>query len=157
MSDTGMTPQQEGEQPSAPYEGVLSGIVAKVREQPFLFVIAIAALIIGAVVLGARLGSSDLRFVITVIAVLAVLVIAGYYVREGMNMAARRRKGGRPQEQGRILREQQKIEVAGGAKLDGALQEGSGIGSQVISVQGQGTFAKDLTQTSTGGPSDKEK
>jgi hypothetical protein len=168
MPDTGMDTVNTSEgspesvpdqpaQPSAPYEGVLSSVVAKIRDQPFLFVIAIAALIIGAVVLGAKLGSSDLRFVIIVIAALAVIVIAGYYVREGAKMAARKRKAPEPKGKRKAPPRQQKMAVADGAKLNGALQEGSGVASQVISLRGEGTSGKDLMQTSTGEPPDNGK
>ncbi|MFN8458279.1 MAG: hypothetical protein U0401_27115, partial [Anaerolineae bacterium] len=71
---------------SPPYENLLSQIVAKIKDEPLLFVIAIAALIIGVTVLGAGLGSSDIRFVVAVIALLAILVITGYYIREGQKM-----------------------------------------------------------------------
>jgi len=150
-------PRDQGKNPSAPYESLLSEVVAKIKDQPFLFVIAIAALIIGAVVLGARLGSADLRFVITIIALLAIAVIAGYYVREGIKMAARKRRIGDPQEQRTTPGGQQRIEATDGAKIDGALLEGSGVESQVIVARGKGTSVKDVVQTSTGDPSDKER
>jgi hypothetical protein len=146
-----------GKKPTAPYEGLLSEIVARIRDQPFLFVIAIAALLVGAVVLGAKLGSSDLRFVITVIALLAVIVIAGYYVREGMRMTAGTRKVGEPEEQHPAPGGEQQIEVTSGAELDGALQEASGVGSQSIVAKGKGTSVKDVIQTSTDGSSDRGK
>jgi membrane protein implicated in regulation of membrane protease activity len=149
--------RDQGTNHPAPYEDLLSEVVAKIKDQPFLFVIAIVALIIGVVVLGARLGSADLQFVITIIALLAVVVIAGYYVREGMKMAARKRKAEEPQGQRTTPVRQQKIEATDGAKIDGALLEGSGVESQVIVARGKGTSVKDVVQTSTGDPSDKER
>ena len=43
----------------APYESIVSGVVAKIKNEPFLFVIAIAALIVGLVVLATGLGSPE--------------------------------------------------------------------------------------------------
>src|SRR5437870_4321370 len=64
----------------APYEGPLSELVKRLQDQPFLFVIAIAILLIGLTVLASALGSSDLRFIVLVIAFLALTVIIGYFI-----------------------------------------------------------------------------
>ena len=65
-----------------PYEHTLSEVVRKLRNEPFLFVVAIAVLLIGLVVLATALGSSDLRFIVLVITLLALTVIIGYYMVE---------------------------------------------------------------------------
>lgn len=69
-----------------PDAGLLPQVVKKIRNEPFLFVIALAALLIGLVVQGTGLASADLRFFITVIALLALVVIAGYYLVEGWKL-----------------------------------------------------------------------
>jgi hypothetical protein len=63
-----------------PYEGVVAQIVGRIRNEPLLFVIAIAALLLGLVTLGSGLGSQDLRLVAVLVGVLAFLGICGYYV-----------------------------------------------------------------------------
>jgi hypothetical protein len=72
----------------APYESVVSQVVSKIRNEPLLFIVAVAALLIGLMVVGSRLGSSDLRFIVSVIAVLAAGGILGYYVLEVMRIRA---------------------------------------------------------------------
>jgi hypothetical protein len=64
----------------APYEGVVGQVVARIRNEPLLFLIAIAALIAGLSVAASGLGSPNLRFVIVVIAVLAFAGIGVYYL-----------------------------------------------------------------------------
>ena len=59
---------------SGPYENIISQVVEKIRNEPFLFVIAVIALLIGLTILASGLGSSDLRFLIIIIAVLAFVV-----------------------------------------------------------------------------------
>jgi hypothetical protein len=159
VSEKRTTSTQTPEEPdkgieSLPFDGLLSGITAKIKEQPFLFVIAIAALIVAVIGRGEALGSSDLRFVITVISALAFLVILGYYGREGMKLAARERQRRVTEAPRGEPSEGQLIEVAGGGKLDGALQEAPAIKSQTISVAGEGSEAKDLIQSSTHAPPD---
>jgi hypothetical protein len=67
-------------QKQVPYEGIASQVVTKIKNEPFLFVIAITALLIGLVVLAAGLGSPDLRFIVIVIALLAFVVILSHYL-----------------------------------------------------------------------------
>ncbi len=67
-------------QKQIPYEGIASQVVTKIKNEPFLFVIAVTALLIGLVVLAAGLGSPDLRFIVIVIALLAFVVILGHYL-----------------------------------------------------------------------------
>jgi len=64
-----------------PYNNIVSQAVKKITNEPFLFVIAIVALLIGLFVLGAKLGSPDLRFIIVVVALLAFVVILGYFIQ----------------------------------------------------------------------------
>jgi len=63
-----------------PYGGPLSDLVKRLQDEPFLFVIAIAILLIGLTALGSALGSSDLRFIVLVIAFLALTVIIVYFI-----------------------------------------------------------------------------
>jgi hypothetical protein len=77
-SDT--TSDSTNKQPGPPYERVLARVVTKIKNEPFLFVIAIAVLVIGLSVLAAGVGAPELRFTILVIAALAAIVIVGYYV-----------------------------------------------------------------------------
>jgi hypothetical protein len=65
-----------------PYEHAVSEVVKKLKNEPFLFVIAIAALLSGLVVLATALGKPDLTFVIIVVAFLAWTVIIGYFIIE---------------------------------------------------------------------------
>ena len=68
--------------------GIVSQAITKIRDEPFLFVIAVIALLIGFTVAASRLGSPDLRFIVAVIALLAFSVIVGHYL-----MAARQSHG----------------------------------------------------------------
>src|ERR1700751_5273879 len=70
------------------YWGTVSLAITKIRDEPFLFVIAVIALLIGFTVVASKLGSPDLRFILAVIALLAFTVIVGHYL-----MAARRSRG----------------------------------------------------------------
>src|SRR5215470_5972439 len=63
-----------------PYEGALSELVKRLQNEPFLFVIAIAILLIGLTGLASALGSSDLRFIVFVIAFLALTGIIVYFI-----------------------------------------------------------------------------
>jgi len=66
-----------------PYS-IVSQAVEKIQNEPFLFVIAIVALLIGLFVSAVKLGSPDLRFIIVVVALLAFVVILGYYILMGL-------------------------------------------------------------------------
>jgi hypothetical protein len=65
---------------NAPYEGVVGQVVARIRNEPLLFLIAVAALIAGLSIAASGLGAPNLRFVIVVIAVLAFAGIGVYYL-----------------------------------------------------------------------------
>jgi hypothetical protein len=82
----GSKPEESDSSRPVPYESIVSQVVEKIKNEPFLFVIAIAALLIGFAVVASGLGSSDLRFIVIVIAALAFVVIIGYYVQAGMQM-----------------------------------------------------------------------
>ena len=71
-----------------PYEHILSQVVTKIRDEPFLFVIAVAAFLIGLTMLATGLGSPDLRFIVIVIAFLAFVAIIGYYIQSGLKLRA---------------------------------------------------------------------
>lgn len=49
------------------YKGIVAQAVSMIRNEPFLFVIGIAALLTGLLVVTAGLGSPDLRFLVLVI------------------------------------------------------------------------------------------
>lgn len=80
--------ESDNSQRQMPYEIIVSQIVAKIKNEPFLFVIAIVALLIGLAILATNLGSPDLRFIVVVIALLASTVILGYYILAGLKMRA---------------------------------------------------------------------
>jgi hypothetical protein len=63
------------------YWGIVSQAITKIKDEPFLFVIALVALLIGFTVVASKLGSPDLRFIVAVIAVLAFTVIVGHYLK----------------------------------------------------------------------------
>lgn len=64
---------------SMPFASLLSQIITKIKDQPFLFVIAIAVLLVSFAISASGMGSADLRFIVIVIAVLAFIAILGYY------------------------------------------------------------------------------
>lgn len=66
-----------------PYN-IVSQAVEKIKNEPFLFVIAIVALLIGLFVSAVKLGSPDLRFITVVVSLLAFVVILGYYILMGL-------------------------------------------------------------------------
>lgn len=76
------TVRAEGEM----YGNIVQRVVEKIRNEPFLFVIAVVSLLIGLTMLSGQIGSRDLRFTIVVIASLAFAVILGYYVLAGLQM-----------------------------------------------------------------------
>lgn len=72
-------PDSDKSQIDSPYQSVLEKIIDKLHEQLFLFIIAIVMLLIGLVVFGKGLLSPDMRFIVAVIAALAVVAIVVYY------------------------------------------------------------------------------
>jgi hypothetical protein len=72
---------------AAPYEQVLRRVVDRIREEPFLFVVAIGILLVGLATL--TTDASDLRFIVVclVLVVLAFAVLGGYYFREARKEA----------------------------------------------------------------------
>ena len=71
-----------------PYESIVSQVVTKIKNEPFLFVIAIVALLIGLTVLFTGNESPNLRFIVITITILAILVILGYYMLAVLQMRA---------------------------------------------------------------------
>ena len=71
------------------YQKIVLQVVAKIRNEPFLFVIAVVSLLIGLTMVSAKLGSPDLRFIVFVVAVLAFAVILGYYMLAALQVRAR--------------------------------------------------------------------
>lgn len=137
---------------SPPYEKLLSQVVAKIKDEPFLFVIAIVALIIGLVVLGTGLGSSMMWFTISIIAILAAAVIAGYYIREGQKMIDESKpvtEQRPPKSNPSMPLSKQEANAEDGGKLEDVLQEGLDINSQSVTAKGKGSSAKGIIQTST--------
>lgn len=67
----------------SPFTSIVSQVVEKIKNEPFLFAIAIIALVIALVITPSGLGSSDLRFVISIITALAFIVILGYFLQAG--------------------------------------------------------------------------
>lgn len=68
------------------YKGIVAQAVSMIRNEPFLFVIGIAALLTGLLVVTAGLGSPDLRFLVLVITALAIVTIGRYYILEGAKL-----------------------------------------------------------------------
>jgi hypothetical protein len=60
---------------NVPYKSVLFETLKRIENQAFLFVIVIAVLLVALAMRGTALGTSDLRFVVLVIAFLALTVI----------------------------------------------------------------------------------
>lgn len=125
---------------------LVSEIIAKISYQPFLFAIAIAALLIGLVVRGSTLGSPNFRFFVVTIAFLATLVIVGYFVIAALESTrpARKRIRGRV----KVGRLSGKTKLGGvnaegalpsQADIDGYVKVGTASGGEVYGVQiGQG-------------------
>ncbi|HMG35437.1 MAG TPA: hypothetical protein VKM94_15980 [Blastocatellia bacterium] len=63
---------------------VVAQVVSKIKSEPFLFVIAVIALLVGLTIVPAQIGSSDLRVIVIVSASLAFMTIIGYYVRDAL-------------------------------------------------------------------------
>lgn len=81
-----MTVNPPTENESAPYENLLRTLVGCIRSQPLLFMIAMAVLIVSLVIVGGGMGSSDLRFVVGILAALAIVGILAYYLFEARKM-----------------------------------------------------------------------
>jgi hypothetical protein len=77
--------KEAGKNP-VPYEIVLQTVVKRIKNEPFLFIIAIVALLIGLAIQATNLASPDLRFVFMVIAILTFIAILGYYLLEGWKL-----------------------------------------------------------------------
>jgi len=71
-----------GTQTGIPYENILMESVRKITTELFLFVIAIAVILIGFTVVASGLGTSEFRLITLIIATLAVVAIIGYYFLE---------------------------------------------------------------------------
>lgn len=93
QSEDDLTKPDKSQKP-LPYEDIISQIVAKIRVQPFLFVIAIVALLIGLALLTTNLGSPDIRFIVGIIALLSSTVIFGYYTLAVLQLRGRMQKVG---------------------------------------------------------------
>jgi hypothetical protein len=74
--------ENNGTQTGIPYESVLVKLVKKIETEPFLFVIAVAVVLIGLTVIASGLGTSEFRLITLTIAALAVVSIIGYYFLE---------------------------------------------------------------------------
>ena len=61
-------------------ESLATAVAKRLRNQPFLFVLGIAALLIGVLSSGAGFGTPELRIILAMIGGLAFLVVIGYYV-----------------------------------------------------------------------------
>lgn len=59
---------------------IVSQVVEKLKDEPFLFVIAIVALLIGLALLSINLGSPNTRFIVAIIAILTFSVILRHFV-----------------------------------------------------------------------------
>jgi hypothetical protein len=81
--DPMITPSDTGKgSKHGPYERALSDVVKKLTNESYIFVIGIAILMAGLAMLGSAFGIADLRFIVLVIAFLALTVIIGYFVIE---------------------------------------------------------------------------
>ena len=133
---------------TAPYEGLLKAVVDKIQVEPFLFIIAIAALIVALVVLGAGLGDANFRFVVVVIAVLAAAAIAVYYLLEV-------RKSTPAADQAPVTppaaeRPTQAMEAEAGGEIGDAAQETEGAADQRMRAAGPGSRLQNVRQSSGG-------
>ena len=81
-----MTDNPPTENQSAPYEILLRTLVGCIRSHPLLLMIAMAVLIVSLVIVGGGMGSSDLRFVVGILAALAIFGILAYYLFEARKM-----------------------------------------------------------------------
>lgn len=65
---------------------IVSQVVKKIKDEKFLFVIAIVALLVGLTLLNVNLGSPNTRFIIAIIAILTFTVISGHFVIDVLRM-----------------------------------------------------------------------
>ena len=84
------TSNEDEGQSRIPYEKTVGMVVKKISNEPFLFVIAITALLIGLVFVATKLGSLELRLVVAIVAVLAITAIIGYYYMQARPAASDR-------------------------------------------------------------------
>lgn len=63
-------------------EEIVSQVIEKIQEEPFLFVIAIVTLLIPLITVASQLGTDDFRLVLWIIATLTLVTIMARYVRE---------------------------------------------------------------------------
>jgi hypothetical protein len=76
-------------------ESLASAVVKRLRNQPFLFVLGIAALLVGLLTSGAGLGTPEFRLILALIGGLAFLVVIGYYVVAVLRVREAPAAGGR--------------------------------------------------------------
>lgn len=130
---------------TAPYESLLKAIVDKIQVQPFLFIIAIATLIVALVIVGAGLGSADFRFAVVIIAVLAAAAMAGHYFLEARKSTAAAAESSSVT---RAARRTQKMEAEQGGEITDARQEMEGVTEQSIKAAGPGARLHRVEQIS---------
>ena len=105
--------------------GLVSQIVAKIRYQPFLFVVAIAALLVSFLGKTTDLGSPDTRFVVVIVALLTALAIIGYFVIAGIRSG----RAGSPAIRGKV-----KVgDLSGDTRLGGVRAKGPPTGEHHVS------------------------
>lgn len=71
------------------FESLVVQIAERIKDEPLLLAIAIVTLLISLTTVAVGLGSADLRFIIVVIALLAFVVIVGYYISAGIQMRSK--------------------------------------------------------------------
>ncbi len=72
----------------ASYQSIVAQVVAKITNEPLLFIIGITTLLVAIVLTGTPLGPSELHFIVLVIAFLAVIGIVGYYASKALQVRA---------------------------------------------------------------------
>jgi len=88
--------QQGDSSDKSPYESVVVQVVSKIKNEPFLFVIGVAALLVGLATFPTQLGSSDFRIIVIVIASLSFVVIVGYYLKGALSQPTKKSKNQEP-------------------------------------------------------------
>lgn len=86
MTSQSIPPPKKNGDNSLPYQKELHQVVTQIKEEPFLFVIAIAILLFGIVVFATRLNPADLRFMVVIISLLAFVAILGHFVQTALQM-----------------------------------------------------------------------